>query len=412
MKISLTFLSLLCIILILQQFTINAQNDSDKPDTTLSIKQDSNLSPKQDSTLSTKQDSTLPPTQDSPFVSRTSYTSHDVRIGERIFHGFIPSGTTNINCATCHNTRRSDTLNWNPSAMDLAMKYKDLDFTAFKNAITQPLGQVMVRIHEEISFNDEQIFQLKSYLTNLAVSDAEPVKPLRTNRLIFTLLVVVFILAFIDLAFTRFIRFRAIHFAILGITMVFITRYIVVSAIDLGRSTNYQPDQPIKFSHAVHAGQNQTDCLYCHFDAERSKYAGIPPANVCNNCHVIVKEGARSGKFEIAKIYHALDTKQPIKWVKVHSLPDHVYFNHAQHVVAGKIDCLQCHGDVAAMDEVMQVQDLSMGWCINCHRDTKVQFDNRFYGKYAELHEQLREGKISGVTVEQIGGTDCMKCHY
>ena len=172
------------------------------------------------------------------------------------------------------------------------------------------------------------------------------------------------------------------------------------------------PDQPIKFSHKVHAGQNQTNCLYCHFNAEHGKFAGIPPANVCTNCHVLVKEGTRSGKFEIAKIYHAIETNKPIHWVKVYNLPDHVYFDHSQHVTVGKIDCLTCHGDVAGMDEIIQVGDLSMGWCVNCHRETNVQFDNRFYGKYAQLHKDLREGKIKNVTVEQIGGIDCMKCHY
>ena len=341
-----------------------------------------------------------------------TYDAYDVRVGERIFHGFIPSVTNTINCASCHNVELIDTFNWNPSALDLALKYKDKDFNLFKSAIMAPTGQVMLRIHENLELTDEQIHQIKSYLTVLAIKGEEPLKPLRTNRIIFTVLVIVFIVAFVDLAITRKIPYRVVHFALLAISLLFITRMIVKSAIDLGRSQDYQPDQPIKFSHMVHAGQNQTNCLYCHFNAEQSKFAGIPPANVCTNCHVLVKEGTRSGKFEISKIYHALETSQPIKWVKVYNLPDHVYFNHAQHVVAGKIDCLQCHGDVAAMDQIVQVNDLSMGWCIKCHRETNVQFDNRFYGKYEQLHRNMREGKISKVTVEQIGGIDCMKCHY
>jgi hypothetical protein len=225
-------------------------------------------------------------------------------------------------------------------------------------------------------------------------------------------LVIIFILAFTDLVILHKIKYRIVPIALLTISMLFITQYIVKSAIDLGRSKNYQPDQPIKFSHKIHAGQNQTSCLYCHFNAERGKFAGIPPANVCTNCHVLVKEGGKTGKFEIARIYEAIEKDQPIKWVKVHNLPDHVFFDHSQHVVAGKIDCLQCHGDVAAMDEIVQVNDMSMGWCVQCHRETSVQFDNNFYGKYEQLHKDLKDGKISKVTVEQIGGTDCMKCHY
>jgi cytochrome c553 len=340
------------------------------------------------------------------------YNSHDVRIGERIFHGFVPSATKTINCASCHNTASIDTFNWNPSAMDLALKFRDSTFASFKTVIMQPQGRVMNEIHADLELNDEQIHQIKSYLSDLAIKGQEPLKPLQTNRIIFIILFIVFLLAFIDFAITRKIKSTIVHITLVTVTMLFMIRYIVISAVGLGRSENYQPDQPIKFSHKVHAGQNQTNCLYCHFNAERSKFAGIPPLNVCTNCHVIVKEGSRSGKFEIAKIYDALENKRAVKWVKIHNLPDHVYFNHAQHVVAGKLDCKVCHGDVASMDQVVQIKDLSMGWCVNCHRETGVQFDNKFYGKYEQLHKDLREGKISKVTVEQIGGTDCMKCHY
>ena len=108
-----------------------------------------------------------------------------------------------------------------------------------------------------------------------------------------------------------------------------------------------------------------------------------------------------------------MDTNTPVSWVKVHNLPDFVFFSHAQHVGVGKLDCKVCHGDVGSMDRVKQVSDLSMGWCVNCHRETKVQFvDNAFYDKYKELHKKLKEGKIDKVTVENIGGLDCMKCHY
>ena len=342
----------------------------------------------------------------------THNSSSDIRIGERIFHGFVPSSAKTINCASCHNVGRIDTLNWSPSALDLALKYAKKDLASFKSAIMQPTGKIMSQIHENLELNDEQIRQVKSYLTELAKKGEEPAKLLLTNRIIFILLILLFLLAFIDFAITHKVKIVGVHLIVLLVTAIFITKYIVTSAISLGRSQNYQPDQPIKFSHKVHAGQNQTSCLYCHFTAEQSKSAGIPPANVCANCHVIVKDGSRSGKFEIAKIYQALDNNKRIEWVKVHNLPDHVYFNHAQHVVTGKIDCKQCHGDVATMDQVIQVNDLSMGWCVNCHRETGVQFTNKFYGKYEQLHKDLSEGKIDKVTVEKIGGNDCMKCHY
>jgi len=350
--------------------------------------------------------------QKKPTQKEPAYSLSDVRTGERVFEGLIPSASKTVNCASCHNVGHIDTLNWNPSAVDIAQKYANKDLATFKAAIMQPSGKIMSQIHDKLDLSDEQIHQLKGYLNELAKQGEEPAKPLLTNRIIFIVLLVLFLLAFIDFAITRKVKVRIIHMVVLFTTLILMTNYIVTSAIDIGRSKNYQPDQPIKFSHKVHAGQNQTSCLYCHFNAEQSKFAGIPPASVCMNCHVIVKEGSRSGKFEIDKIYKAMDENRPIKWVKIHNLPDHVFFSHAQHIVAGKIDCKQCHGDIATMNQVEQLSDLSMGWCIKCHRETGVQFDNKFYGKYEQLHKDIKEGKIKKATVEKIGGTDCMKCHY
>jgi hypothetical protein len=116
---------------------------------------------------------------------------------------------------------------------------------------------------------------------------------------------------------------------------------------------------------------------------------------------------------EIAKIYAAIDNNKPIEWIKVGNLADHVYFNHAQHVKVGKIDCQQCHGEVQKMDQVIQVGDFSMGWCIDCHRNQAVQFaENKFYDQYTKLHKDLKEGVLTTVTVKDIGGDECQKCHY
>lgn len=211
------------------------------------------------------------------------------------------------------------------------------------------------------------------------------------------------------------------------------------AAIGLGRHKDYVPEQPIFYSHKVHAGINQINCLYCHGGAEQGKHANIPSVNVCMNCHKAIskyngeqlytEEGNKvDGSAEIAKLYKAAgfdpdnsaswtpEKATPIEWVKIHNLPDHVYFNHSQHVVAGKVQCQTCHGEIPKMDEVKQFADLSMGWCINCHRESKVQFkDNKFYSIYEKFHKEMKEGKMDstkGVTVEQIGGTECQKCHY
>ena len=211
-------------------------------------------------------------------------------------------------------------------------------------------------------------------------------------------------------------------------------------AMALGRSKDYTPTQPIFYSHKVHAGANQVNCLYCHGGAEQGKHANIPSVNVCMNCHKAINEYVKGPKLydedgnevdgtaEIQKLYKyagfdpanaaAWDPSKakPIEWVKIHNLPDHVYFNHSQHVKAGKVACQTCHGEIQKMDEVKQFSDLSMGWCINCHRETKVQFKgNGFYSIYEKYHNDLKSGKIDstkGITVEKIGGTECQKCHY
>lgn len=214
--------------------------------------------------------------------------------------------------------------------------------------------------------------------------------------------------------------------ALLSIAIVVFLGYATVdSATRLGRQQGYAPTQPIKFSHKLHAGQNGVDCQYCHSGAAKGKSAVIPSANVCMNCHKAVKEGPEYGTTEIAKIYEAIGwdpntnkyiegyEQKPIEWIRIHNLPDHVYFNHAQHVNAGKVECQTCHGEIQEMEVVQQHSSLSMGWCINCHRNTEVQFQsNDYYQVYEAYHQDVKDGKIKQVTVEDIGGLECQKCHY
>ncbi len=190
----------------------------------------------------------------------------------------------------------------------------------------------------------------------------------------------------------------------------------------IGQELNYQPDQPIKFSHAMHAGTNGINCKYCHSGAEKSKNAGIPSPNVCMNCHKYVQTGAQYGKEEIQKIYDAVGWDaskaqytgpgKAIQWVRIHNLPDLAYFNHSQHVVVGKIECQTCHGPVQEMEVVKQFSPLNMGWCIQCHRDTEVKMEGNGY--YTALHEDMKKqyGKDAKITVDKIGGLECARCHY
>jgi len=254
----------------------------------------------------------------------------------------------------------------------------------------------------------------------------------------------------------------------------------VNNATSYGRQQGYQPDQPIAFSHEIHAGINKIDCQYCHDGARRSKHAVIPAANTCMNCHKAIEKGSNYGTAELTKIFASigydpstdkyienyeslaeddikaiytkwigneylkdmslgsLDTEGeelvetqwngivssltnenkpqiqgPIEWIRIHNLPDHAYFNHSQHVAVGKVACQECHGEVEAMDVVQQYAPLSMGWCINCHRETEVQFKgNEYYDSYQKYHDELNSGTRKKVTVEDIGGLECQKCHY
>ena len=193
------------------------------------------------------------------------------------------------------------------------------------------------------------------------------------------------------------------------ISFIFIAVF-VKSCIDglytIGIQQNYQPTQPIAFSHKIHAGQYEIDCNYCHTGVNISKSANIPSVNICMNCHGVIN----TDKPEIQKILTAYEENRPIEWVRGHNLPDLAYFNHKQHVAVGGIECATCHGPIEEMDVVYQYSELTMGWCINCHRETEVNAKgNDYYKKLVELHNSSSKKPMK---VEDIGGLECSKCHY
>ncbi|MBP9186822.1 MAG: c-type cytochrome [Bacteroidia bacterium] len=212
---------------------------------------------------------------------------------------------------------------------------------------------------------------------------------------------------------------------IVGFTVVFGLYGFDYAQREVGVQQDYAPTQPINYSHELHAGKYKINCLYCHTGADKGKQATIPSASTCMNCHMHVTASAKyDGQVspEIAKIYDAVGwdnskkaydpnkKQQPIKWVRIHNLPDLAYFNHAQHVKAGQVECQSCHGAVETMKVVYQQSSLQMGWCINCHREAKVDVDNNDY--YEKLHDDLKAQGKSYATVSNIGGLECGKCHY
>ena len=205
----------------------------------------------------------------------------------------------------------------------------------------------------------------------------------------------------------------------------------------VGVDQGYAPVQPIHFSHRIHAGENSIDCKYCHSSARVSKTSGIPSLNVCMNCHKSVGEVAGleakemssvtedySKEFydkEIQKLYNAVGwdpstqsytgRTQPVEWVRIHNLPDFAYFNHSQHVSVAGVECQTCHGPVEEMEVMYQFAPLTMGWCINCHRETNVKIEGNPY--YEKIHEELsKKYGVEKLTAAQMGGLECGKCHY
>ncbi len=445
----------------------------------------------------------------------------------------IESGKTLFknNCASCHNKDmkskmtgpalgavrerwddEADLYEWirnsqgmiaagNPRAVELWNEWKPTVMNSFPNLTDEDIANILAYV-------DYQYLGLGNAAAGGAVAGtsecATPTAAEDSNRLLYGFLFV--ILALLALVLARIISNLnhiqqvketgiaperktlaevltskgVISFAIFLIIVVggFIT---VQNATNLGRQQGYQPEQPIKFSHIIHACEHKIDCNYCHDGARRSKHAVIPAANTCMNCHKAIKNGSNYGTAELTKIYASigfdpstdkyienyenlteeeirkiytkwiadqyiqekgqLDNEGeeimeaqwegivealtdpatgdnsiagPIEWVRIHNLPDHVYFNHAQHVSVGKIECQQCHGKIEQMEVVKQYSPLSMGWCINCHRQTEVKFaDNGYYDNYYEnYHQEIENLQRDKVTVEDIGGTECQKCHY
>jgi hypothetical protein len=260
------------------------------------------------------------------------------------------------------------------------------------------------------------------------------------------------------------------HKIFVSLAGLFVFCYLFVALystlMDIGVYEAYKPEQPIWFSHASHVCKYEIDCQYCHSSAAESKHAGIPSANVCMNCHKGIKEGPITGKKEIEKIYAAIGfdpatgtyienyEQKPIEWNKVHNLPDHVYFNHSQHVTVGGIDCKQCHGPVqtysvgrqATIEEINAQEDvpglikltkptLTMGWCIECHNKAEIDLASSDY--YEEMHNRFKSNELGQrflrsyldenlkktegapvdslktiLSVKQLGGWECGKCHY
>ncbi|WP_185871135.1 c-type cytochrome [Blattabacterium cuenoti] len=224
----------------------------------------------------------------------------------------------------------------------------------------------------------------------------------------------------------------------LGLFLFFCIYQTWLFSMKIDVNKGYKPEQPIYFSHKIHSGINEIDCEYCHSSAKNGKTSGIPSINVCMNCHITIEkyngDYIEKGKSreeynrEIQKIYHSIGFDPsnreysrkiyPVKWIRIHNMPDFVYFDHSQHIISGEksikklkkvnLVCNACHGEVQKMDQTEMYNDFTMEWCISCHRQAEIDKENKYYKKY--FSKKIKENKK--ITIGMIGGIECAKCHY
>ncbi|HEY4322991.1 MAG TPA: cytochrome c3 family protein [Mucilaginibacter sp.] len=398
------------------------------------------------------------------FLGFSAYAQGDAAKGEALFKA---------NCTTCHKidqqlvgpalgpqldseTDEKFLTKWiqnnqaliaakDPKAVAIFKQFKEANMTAFPQLSDGDVANIIAYVHDE--WKKEQ----KAKLTPAAGQTAAESGP--SDLVIFALIGVI-ILAFIVIlvlnkviaalervvlsnkglfveevaveaapvdrlaTFKRLAKNKKLVFFVLLCGTLALGSWTWVTMWNTNVHTGYQPVQPIKFPHDLHAGAMKIDCQYCHTGAYRSKNASIPSLNVCMNCHKVVKTESP----EIHKIYDALgydpatqkydSTKsRPIQWVRIHNLPDLVYFNHSQHVKVAGLKCQTCHGPVQTMKEVYQYSPLTMKWCVQCHKRTNVDFKgNAYYDNMIAVHKLIKEGKQ--VTAAAMGGIECGKCHY
>jgi len=319
-------------------------------------------------------------------LSCTNILAHDsLLIGKRAFYHVSPKKR---GCSECHRQEKPGQFNWSPSAREIALRAIELDEAEFTELVFYPYqSDVIVLAHDSLCVTDSLSAYLHYFLKDLS---REPEKktinwPHSLGLFLSLFLVIAFFL--LRLAGGKWSKTYSFFIWLSLFAAFYFTHRLMLRE---GSQEGYMPQQPVKFSHKIHAGENKIECLYCHHHVEESSVAGIPSMELCMNCHIVVREGSNSGNFELRKVFNTLDSGKVIPWIRVHNLPKHAKFNHAVHVKQGKLDCTECHGEVEKMNEIKQEHSLNMGWCNRCHKNSGTD----------------------STTTYQLLQHDCMKCHY
>ncbi len=364
---------------------------------------------------------------------------NQVKTGKKIFAA---------NCAACH---KLDKKLVGPALGSVAER-RSVDWLKSwikdNNALRASGDADAIAIYEEFNkmpmtaypqLSDKDLDAIIAYTSHASVletkapviadADKESTRPMSTAWMTYLLLFIILLVVIVIFFFSKneFVKLMTTIAVLLG-GAYFLYAWMMGLGVDQG----YKPIQPIAFSHKIHAGDNKIDCEYCHSNAKHSKLSGIPSANVCMNCHKSISEytgpvTAEKDKVfydkEIQKIYDAVGwdkdnlkyiagyEEKPIEWIRIHNLPDFAYYNHSQHVTVAGLKCQTCHGPVEEMHEVEQFSDLTMGWCLECHKKTELKVKDNGY--YAKIHEEFtKKFGVKKLTVANMGGRECGKCHY
>lgn len=347
------------------------------------------------------------------FPIADSTTTENYLTGFDVFNGNIDTSRISQSCVSCHNLVKVDSFNWNPSAKQIAIAAIAMDFADFEECILDPFGSDrLMEAHDGFRLTEAELKSLIIFFDEVAGYQLQPGSITKNSKAnLLWVLLVLFLIVFVDYLVFQKIKKQYLHISVMSAILLFA---LILASNDLellGLQFGYEPDQPIKFSHKIHSGENKIDCRYCHSAAYHANEAGIPGQNVCMNCHNMIQEGANSGEREIIKIQHALDAGKPIQWIRVTNLPDHATFNHAVHVSVSNLECTECHGDVENMNRIKVSTKMTMSWCLDCHKERSVNKENSYY---LEVFDKLKiQNKIiaDSVLVSEIGGIDCTKCH-
>lgn len=344
--------------------------------------------------------------------AKNIYLPAEANRGELLFRGIVPLGNHQAACVTCHYLTPSDSVNWNPSAMELGKLASTSTIDDFSAIFTRTTSDIKQVAHKYMALDSSEFVSIHAYLTAFAtdtVISAQRKGYSQLALLLISLLIVAW--ALVDLFYFHWLSNKKILLLGLISTGCFVGVSVIYrSALQVGHRVDFEPEQPIKFSHAIHASDNRIDCKYCHHYAESFAIAGMPSTQTCLNCHRIILEGAKSGRFEINKIFQSEENQQPLEWVRTQYLPEHVRFNHAVHTSAGQ-SCLECHIGIDVLHRTRSTQEFSMGWCIDCHQSSRVP------GSLTKtMHDSIKMNMPASVPdsvfVSSISNNDCQTCHY